>query len=577
MTKEQEIYKRLVNVIVEQLEVEEDEIAPDTTFIEDLGMDSLDAVELIMAAEEEFGIEIRDEDAESFKSVADVLKFICWQENYWMEGATYKEINVDNNYQNKQSVKVNLDNAGLAAGNARTVNMLYEQERFNAAQGHGFAAERANDLYDNRPIFGKGSRIVGDNNAQNGADRIAGGLKIQSKYCQNGQACIRECFDGNGNFRYINRQGRPMLIEVPADEEIYNAAVEEMKKKISQGKVPGVSDPKEATRIVRRGNVTYEQAKNIAKAGNVDSLYYDAKNGAVTAGCAFGITVALRFAVGLWNDENFDDVLEDAVCSGLKVGGLSWVTSIASSQLARTGLSTAMVGSTEAIAQFMGSKASAALVNAFREGGSIYGAAATRSAAKLLRGNAITGLATVAVLSIGDAANLFEGRISFAQMFKNVAQTGAGVAGGMGGFAAGAAIGSAILPVGGTLIGGLLGGFLGGSAAGSAAKCVLDGLIEDDAKEMLDIINKEFSQLAVDYLINKAEGEKICDSLKEKITADTLKNMYASSDRNAYAYEMLAPIFDKVAESRRYVCLPSEEELENKAVEVLEQIGDETY
>lgn len=90
----------------------------------------------------------------------------------------------------------------------------------------------------------------------------------------------------------------------------------------------------------------------------------------------------------------------------------------------------------------MGPKASALLINAFRDGGNIYGAAAMKSAAKLLRGNVITAGATVVILSSFDIANIFQGRISGKQLFKNLANTATTVAGGTGGWIGGAAVGS---------------------------------------------------------------------------------------------------------------------------------------
>ena len=67
---------RIKKIIVEQLGVNEDQVKPEAKFIEDLGADSLDTVELVMALEEEFGTEIPDEEAETLQSVGDVIKFI---------------------------------------------------------------------------------------------------------------------------------------------------------------------------------------------------------------------------------------------------------------------------------------------------------------------------------------------------------------------------------------------------------------------------------------------------------------------------------------------------------------------
>ena len=67
---------RITKIIKEQLGVEESEVKPEARFIDDLGADSLDTVEILMAIEEEFGIEIPDEDAENAKTVGDVIDYI---------------------------------------------------------------------------------------------------------------------------------------------------------------------------------------------------------------------------------------------------------------------------------------------------------------------------------------------------------------------------------------------------------------------------------------------------------------------------------------------------------------------
>jgi acyl carrier protein len=64
------------SIIVEQLGVDEAEVAPNASFVDDLGADSLDTVELVMAFEEKFGIEIPDEEAEKIRSVQDAINYI---------------------------------------------------------------------------------------------------------------------------------------------------------------------------------------------------------------------------------------------------------------------------------------------------------------------------------------------------------------------------------------------------------------------------------------------------------------------------------------------------------------------
>ena len=64
------------SIVVDQLGVDEDQVTEDASFVDDLGADSLDTVELIMAFEEEFDIEIPDEDAQKIKTVKDVIEYI---------------------------------------------------------------------------------------------------------------------------------------------------------------------------------------------------------------------------------------------------------------------------------------------------------------------------------------------------------------------------------------------------------------------------------------------------------------------------------------------------------------------
>jgi len=70
------IENRVKEIITEQLGVDEKEVTPDASFIDDLGADSLDTVELVMALEEEFDIEISDEDAEKIITVGDAINYI---------------------------------------------------------------------------------------------------------------------------------------------------------------------------------------------------------------------------------------------------------------------------------------------------------------------------------------------------------------------------------------------------------------------------------------------------------------------------------------------------------------------
>ena len=438
----------------------------------------------------------------------------------------------------KQSANV----AGTVYSNVSNASTISGEVKYGATRGHGFAAERANHLYDT--VTGKDAHIVGDDNAKNGADRLVDGVSIQSKYCSTGSKCIKECFDETGKFRYLNADGSPMQIEVPSDK--YDDAVRAMEERIRRGQVPGVTDPKEAKNIVRKGHFTYEQAKNIAKFGTVESLSYDAVNGAIIGATTFGITTVLSFAVAVWNGKNFDDALHDAVSSGFQVGGVAFATAVLAGQLTKAGAYGLVANTSEQIVRIMGPKA-----------------------------------ASVVVLSTFDVVNIFRGRISGAQLFKNLVNTSASVAGGTAGWAAGASAGAALgsfVPGIGTAIGGVVGGlfgaFAGGSAAGKVASAVTDEFIEDDAKEMVGIIEDEFQHLAVDYLLNQSEAEEAVEYLAGEITGASLKDMYASSNRHAFARKLIVPNIERVAKSRRRISLPSQDKMVESLKNVLEEISD---
>ena len=71
-----EITEKVKKIVAEQLGVKEEEIKPESSFVNDMGADSLDTVELVMALEDEFGMEIPDEEAEKIATVGDAIKYI---------------------------------------------------------------------------------------------------------------------------------------------------------------------------------------------------------------------------------------------------------------------------------------------------------------------------------------------------------------------------------------------------------------------------------------------------------------------------------------------------------------------
>lgn len=463
----------------------------------------------------------------------------------------------------------------------RTIGVIGSSQNYadnvvmSASRGHGFAAEKANHLYDS--VLGKDAVLIGGDNAKYGADRLVDGVNIQTKYCSTGPKCISECFE-NGAFKYLNTDGSPMQIEVPADK--YRSSVRAMESRIKRGQVPGVTDPEDAKKIVKQGQITYRQAKNIAQAGTVESLTYDSVNGIKLAATSMGISAAITFAVSLWNGEDYGPALKKACLVGLKVGGTAWVTSIVTAQLGRTGLEQALRGTTDYAVKQLGSKTASLLANTFRSGEPLKGAPANNHLSKKMRGAVITAAVTTLVMSSKDFVLLFQGRCSTAQVLKNVAKNASGVAGGSAAYAYaaskgalnGAAIGTGILPgvgsaVGaavGTVVGtavGLAASYAGSYAATTITGAVLDRFVEDDAVEMLRIIEEVFGKVAFDYMLKEEEAKEVIDIFKERDFPEFLLVMYTKRNKTGFVEDEFKVIIDKVLYYRCVAYLPDNEQL----------------
>lgn len=445
--------------------------------------------------------------------------------------------------------------------------------RFNAKQGHGYAAEQANDIIDR--IHGKTTKIVGDDNAKDGPDRVVDGVQIQTKYCSNARASIEAAFR-NDTYRYIDKNsGEPMQVEVPKDQ--YEEAVEIMRKKIIEGKVPGAK-PEDAEKLVRKGNVDYQTACNIAKAGTIDSLLFDAAHGMVIATSAMGITATIAFAKAIWDGEDLEKAVDIAMYSGLKAGGIGFATSVLSAQLSRTSLSKVLIGPSIQVVRLLPSSVRTTLVTTLR-GGALYGGAATNNLAKLLRNNLIVDAAFLLVMSANDITECFRGRISGQQLFKNLVTIAGGLAGAKAGAMVGGKIGGkigSIIPLpGSTAVGILVGGAVGAAVGTEAAHGVAGCFIEDDAVKMVAIINDRIVPLVQNFVLNEEELNIVLEELEAELRQGRLLDMFQSNDREAFADEMLTNIIKNVTRWRARIILPMNDELIKGLGRVLELAQDE--
>ncbi len=498
----------------------------------------------------------------------------------WLETLSVYEVN-KYDFETARLGNDGVNPGELRASSVLTEKRIFDEDKFRLMTGHGWAAENANTLSDNiRGIFnGQRAKVVGGDNVKNGPDRLivdASGAKylIQTKYYDSAKRSIDACFDSDGNFRYFDSNDKPMQVEVPNDQ--YKEALDVMKKHISEGHVKGIYNPEEAENIVRKGKVSHKQALNIARAGNIDSILYDAKNGCIECLSSFGISSVIEFAVGMWNGDDVEAALKQSVLTGLESGGTSFVVSVLSSQLSKSGLNKLMVGSTEGLFNKLGNKAASVYVKAMK-GTNVYGAAAVKQAGKLLRGNVIVATVTTVVTSVPDVIDTFRGRISGKQLIKNVAVTAGGTVGGMmGGWWGGAAVVTMIFPGVGTVVGGIVGSVAGGYLLQLATDTVTDLFAEDDADEMLDIISAEFGNLAIDYLLSEDEATLVMEDMRTALTGNALKDMYASANRELFASEaLIRPSIIKIIPERAEIELPDADQYQDALIETMEEMYDE--
>lgn len=445
----------------------------------------------------------------------------------------------------------------------------------NGSTGHGFAAEDANALND--ILNFKDVDFSGRENSKDGADRIVDGTPIQTKYYANAQASLEAAFDPQtGMYRYTWDKGNTPLqtLEVPKDQ--YEQVVECMKEKIRDGKVQGVTDPSQATKLVKCGDYTYQQAKNIAKAGNIDSLKFDAKLNAVVALGAFGVSFAIRLSVMAMScrtSQDLNDAVKLSFLIGLQNGTITLASSVMAMQLLRTSFgrsfSAAMrIASKNMVDGIYKTQVGKNIVHAVAKNvlnKSVFGCCAKNSAKKILATkvlgtNFVTNTVCLVVTSIPDAYRCFVANsISKPQFMKNLVVSSTGLAGATVGYFIGARFGSGAA---GALIGGALLPYIGDKVIGIFHK--------EDSEKMQELVKIALLQLSSEYLLqSQDEFEDVIEIIANEKAIDTnmLRVMYTvgQKDNNdevrvELAKECLRYYFDCAARQKKTLHLIGKDE-----------------
>lgn len=467
--------------------------------------------------------------------------------------------------------------AAAATINSNGEVFVEQRAAVNKPAGHGELAEEANNIIDR--LQGHQAEILGRDNAKNGPDRSVDGVLIQTKYYKTARGSLEACFDPSSHqYRYLTEDRTPMQLEVPKDQ--YQQVLRSFEKKISQGKVPGVSDPKDAEKIVRKGKLTYDQAVNLAKPGTAESLKYDAATGAVTCSCAFGLSFLATTFMAYRETRDITGAVQAGIAAGVQVFGLSFAQHMVVSQLSRTGLSNALMAPSQAVVGELGFKTSATIVNGLRAltgKTAISGAAASKQLAKMLRGNAVSAAVTLAVFSVPETYKLFQGKASGAQYAQNMACLATSIAGGIAGAAAagvaaakvGAVAGTAVSPGEGTIVG-LAGGMVGGTVGTVAAGVVGRILFEGDSASFGRYFNAMVSCMAVEYLLDGREMDEllaVLNCVKPEEFRTLMEETLSSRDQEAKVRAFLVPMFDETVSRRERFALPTSRQISDALVE----------
>lgn len=380
----------------------------------------------------------------------------------------------------------------------------------NDKGGHGFAAEYANNTIDKLRYPFKKVELVGQGNELNGADRRVGNQLIQTKYYKDARESVNAAFDSSNNGMY---KYKDMQLEVPKDQ--YDRVLEIFGEKIRQGKVEGVTNPAEAKNIVRKGRITYDEAKNIAQSEKLTSLKYDAINGAINSLSGVSISFVIVFAHAKWSGAETKDAALMAGKAGLRTLAMGTSIYVASQQFAKI--------FTKQINDYFGKKITAEVV--------------ARRAAPVI---------SFAVIITPDIFNALVGKISSQQLLKNVAVAGGGMLAVAGAGAVGGAIAGPFGAAAGAIIGGIAGEF--------GVKLIADQFIEDDRVEMFAQLKEEFIDLVMVISLSQEEFNKIQEAVFNEHLEGLLKNMFQKKENSRnFAKEFVEEKVKSVIKDRKRV------------------------
>lgn len=478
--------------------------------------------------------------------------------------------------EQRELAEATIENSTFSAINSVNVEGVMFNAAYGADQtktGHGIYAEEAGTILDK--LAGEQATVVGRDNAKNGPDKIVNSSPIQCKYCKTAYSSVNSCFKndpttGTKTFRYYDLSGNAMKIEVPADQ--YSQAIEHMKTRITNGQVPGVTDPNMAYDIIRKGKLTYNQALNLAKAGTIESISFDVANGAVNCLSAFGISAVVAFAQVLWVTKDYKKAAKCALYTGIQVYGLAFAGGIIASQISRTSFAASLNPLATEISKSLSPQLVQEIVNAFRALAgkkAIYGAAAQKSFAKFFGSTTITQGIMFFAFTVPDTYKAISGKISGSQYLKNISSLAASFLCSIAATtSAGAVIGKTVdekisKKVGSAI--GLCAGLIGGALGGIAVKTIGNLLHEDDAIITARLFNAILLNQFIDHVLTADEQDQVIALLDndEKMLRALQQDLLKSEHQEQDVIDYLKPKIQSIIKKRKIIGIDDKIEMGN--------------
>lgn len=345
---------------------------------------------------------------------------------------------------------------------------------------------------------------------------------VKSKFNSTGERCVNACLN-YGELRYVNEDGTPIKVEVPYDK--YDEAISDFSDRVREGMTSNILAPSE---ILCRGEITYNQAKNIATECKLKGLNYYEIDGSVECEHILGISSSIEYALSIWNGESKELATRKSILRAIKIYGEEFID---------------VLNFNESID-----------LNEYKR--FVKRAASTDS---------IVDIDLYEIKNYGIQENYEQnGKISIMEMVASNVDIGLGILGGSIGF-----ILIQLLTSYGELIGNntifiilnLLCIIIFGLVFMQGAKLLTDKHVKDDTTNISEMFNEELEKVIYENLLTEKEVYIILKNITKGEVTKLLLNMKGSVNKKISSNTIVTKETKYILDARKIVILPTEDEI----------------